>query len=116
MSITARHGSSILQDTSTVRWLVGSAQVETACACTYSRACAHRYRTPTPSFDHEGALYYDYFLTLEDEIRLVWNTPFSAATVLYLIVRYGVLIDMALGMVLIVRPNTGEGLGFSSKG
>ena len=54
-------------------------------------------------FYPEGALYYDYFLTLEDEIRLVWNTPFSAATVLYLIIRYGVLIDMALGMVLIVR-------------
>ncbi|KAG0707929.1 hypothetical protein DFH29DRAFT_1075917 [Suillus ampliporus] len=37
-------------------------------------------------------LVYDYFLTLKDEIRYIWNAPWTAVKVLFLLNRYGNLI------------------------
>lgn len=50
-------------------------------------------------------LYYDFLLTLPDEIRLVWQAPIRLATVLYLLVRYISLANMGLA-VIIQTPET----------
>ncbi|EIW57218.1 uncharacterized protein TRAVEDRAFT_88252, partial [Trametes versicolor FP-101664 SS1] len=43
-----------------------------------------------------GILYYDYFLTLKNEIALVWHSPRSFSKIFFLIIRYGFLLDTTL--------------------
>ena len=43
--------------------------------------------------------YYDYFLTIADEIRLFWQHPRSLATALYLIIRYTSFISNSTSLV-----------------
>ncbi|KAL1940233.1 hypothetical protein VTO73DRAFT_9185 [Trametes versicolor] len=45
-------------------------------------------------------LYYDFLLTLPDEIRLAWQAPIRLATVLYLLVRYISLANMGLAVII----------------
>ncbi len=44
-------------------------------------------------------LYYDFALTLPDEVRLAWRKP-RLASVLFLLVRYLALVNMALAVVI----------------
>ncbi|TDL20723.1 hypothetical protein BD410DRAFT_364458 [Rickenella mellea] len=44
---------------------------------------------------------YDYVLTLDLEINHIWSQPFSGATILYLMNRYGYPLQLALELVLI---------------
>ncbi|OJA17249.1 hypothetical protein AZE42_12567, partial [Rhizopogon vesiculosus] len=37
-------------------------------------------------------LVYDYFLTLDDEISYIWNSPWTVVKVLFLVNRYGNLV------------------------
>ena len=63
-----------------------------------------------------GVLYYDYLLTFADEIRVVWRAPLSIAGALYVIIRYGAIVDMTLESVINVRPNTSiYGFGFTTQ-
>ena len=62
-----------------------------------------------------GVLYYDYLLTFADEIRVVWRAPLSIAGALYVIIRYGAIVDMTLESVINIRPNTSiYGFGFTT--
>ncbi|KAI0351730.1 hypothetical protein OH77DRAFT_1523854 [Trametes cingulata] len=45
-------------------------------------------------------LYYDYLLTLSDEVRLAWLRPRSLASVLFLVIRYMALLNMAVAMTI----------------
>ncbi len=45
-------------------------------------------------------LYYDFLLTLPDEVRLVWQAPTRLATVLFLLMRYLSLANMALAVII----------------
>lgn len=49
-------------------------------------------------------LYYDYVLTLPDEVRLAWRRP-RLATVLFLLVRYLALVNMALAVIIQTPEN-----------
>ncbi|KAH9885785.1 hypothetical protein C8Q73DRAFT_295511 [Cubamyces lactineus] len=44
-------------------------------------------------------LYYDYLLTMQSEVRLVWKTPWSLATTFYILIRYGTIIVTTLALV-----------------
>ncbi|KAI0661854.1 hypothetical protein C8Q70DRAFT_1052155 [Cubamyces menziesii] len=44
-------------------------------------------------------LYYDYLLTMQSEVRLVWRTPWSLATTFYIFIRYGIIIVTTLAIV-----------------
>ena len=52
----------------------------------------------------KGLLYYDYLLLLSAEIRLVWQSKWSAANILYYWIRLGFLVDITL--ILITYPRT----------
>ena len=41
-------------------------------------------------------LYYEYLITLADEIRLVWQRRWTFAAVLVILIRYGFLVDVTL--------------------
>ena len=43
--------------------------------------------------------YYDYLLTIPDEVRLVWGRPFNLATAIFLYLRYAILIQASLDVV-----------------
>ena len=43
-----------------------------------------------------GVIVYDFLLTIADEVRLVKRRPINLATVLYLVIRYGVIINSIL--------------------
>ena len=47
-----------------------------------------------------GLFYYDYLLTIDDEVRLIKRTKISLATLLYLVIRYGFLYLITVGIVL----------------
>ncbi|EIW57205.1 uncharacterized protein TRAVEDRAFT_48252 [Trametes versicolor FP-101664 SS1] len=49
-------------------------------------------------------LYYDFILTLPDEVRLAWRRP-RLATVLFLLVRYLALANMALAVIIQTPEN-----------
>ncbi|KIM62514.1 hypothetical protein SCLCIDRAFT_805086 [Scleroderma citrinum Foug A] len=36
-------------------------------------------------------LWYDYFLTIEDEVEYIWKSPWTAVKIIYLLKRYGIL-------------------------
>lgn len=42
-------------------------------------------------------LFYEYFLTLPEEIRLVWPRPFTQNKFVYLYLRYGVMATCLVG-------------------
>lgn len=52
-------------------------------------------------------LFYDYLLTLDDEIRCVWKRRFSGVTVTFLALRYGTLLCAVCGAARI--PLSGPG-------
>ncbi|TFK84171.1 hypothetical protein K466DRAFT_602229 [Polyporus arcularius HHB13444] len=54
-------------------------------------------------------LYYDYFLTFADEVRVVWKAPWSLATVLFLLIRYGFIVDVTLVLLYNVRISSTSG-------
>ena len=43
--------------------------------------------------------YYEYILTIPDEVRLFWQHPRSLATVLYLLIRYASLVTNTARLV-----------------
>ncbi|RPD59524.1 hypothetical protein L227DRAFT_575963 [Lentinus tigrinus ALCF2SS1-6] len=43
--------------------------------------------------------YYDYLLTIPDEVRLVWGRRFNLATAIFLYLRYAILIQASLDVV-----------------
>lgn len=50
-------------------------------------------------FISTALLFYDYFLTLDREIRCVWRSKFSGVTVLFLLNRYVTLLYRVLMIV-----------------
>jgi len=50
-------------------------------------------------------LYFDYFLTIDQEIEHVWNSPFSFITVLFFITRYLPFLDTAPMMAHYYAPH-----------
>ena len=58
-------------------------------------------------------LYYDYVLTLEDEIGLIWRRPFRPISYLYIVVRYGTILTTTLNLFTHVRPNNRTGFGMT---
>ncbi|KAH9856682.1 hypothetical protein C2E23DRAFT_451706 [Lenzites betulinus] len=57
-------------------------------------------------------LFYDYLLTLKDEIALIWNSPRSLGKIFFLMIRYGFVVDMALILLynLQITPTSGPAL------
>ena len=51
-----------------------------------------------------GAFFYDFLLTLPDEIQLVWRSPFNLASFPFLVIRYGTLADIAMSLLLVAKP------------
>jgi hypothetical protein len=49
--------------------------------------------------------YFDYFVTLSEEIEYVWKSPFSFVTALFLVTRYLPLIDTATMMAREHKPS-----------
>ena len=45
------------------------------------------------------ALAYDFLLTFQDEVYIVWTLPLNTAAALYVIIRYGSLASAALWLV-----------------
>ncbi|KAH7919258.1 hypothetical protein BV22DRAFT_1133965 [Leucogyrophana mollusca] len=46
-----------------------------------------------------GFLFYDYFLTLDDEIQYIWNAPWGVVKITYLLNRYGsILGNVVIGL------------------
>ncbi|KAH7915042.1 hypothetical protein BJ138DRAFT_1109990 [Hygrophoropsis aurantiaca] len=43
-----------------------------------------------------GFLFYDYFLTLDDEIQYIWNTSWGVVKIVFLLNRYGNILGNAL--------------------
>ena len=60
-----------------------------------------------------AVFYYDYLLTLADEIRLVWQRPFRMASFLYIIIRYGTILTTVLNIVTQIPPGYGSGFGMT---
>ncbi|KAI0671374.1 hypothetical protein C8Q78DRAFT_1078204 [Trametes maxima] len=46
-------------------------------------------------------LYYDYFLTLSDEVHLMWGKSHNLSTIVYFVVRYGALLTMTIALVFL---------------
>lgn len=40
--------------------------------------------------------YYDHLLTLRDEVRFIWRRRFSGVAVVFVLTRYGALVNSAL--------------------
>ncbi|KLO07347.1 hypothetical protein SCHPADRAFT_945358 [Schizopora paradoxa] len=55
-------------------------------------------------------LVYDYFLTLGDEVKLVWPSKWSALKVLYFMSRYLAFVDASTMLVFLFRPNLSPNL------
>ncbi|KAI0366146.1 hypothetical protein BV20DRAFT_952929, partial [Pilatotrama ljubarskyi] len=60
-------------------------------------------------------LYYDYLLTLESEIRIVWYSPRSLGKAFFLAIRYGFLLDVSLVLIYTLRVTPGSGPAMTSK-
>ncbi|RDX57141.1 hypothetical protein OH76DRAFT_18252 [Lentinus brumalis] len=43
--------------------------------------------------------YYDYFLTVADEVRLVWGRPFNLAGAIFVYLRYAILLQASLDVI-----------------
>jgi len=56
---------------------------------------------------------YDAFLTLDDEIRLIWRRKWGLDTVLYFLNRYGVPIHAGLNIVTILDADLSQGACYS---
>jgi len=41
---------------------------------------------------------YDWFLTLDQEARLVWRSKFSTVKLMYILTRYSAFIDMSMNI------------------
>ncbi|EIW57201.1 uncharacterized protein TRAVEDRAFT_48249 [Trametes versicolor FP-101664 SS1] len=54
-------------------------------------------------------LYYDYFLTLKNEIALVWHSPRSLSKIFFLVIRYGFLLDTTLVLFYTLRITSDSG-------
>ena len=54
-------------------------------------------------------LYYEYFITLADEIKLVWQRRWTFATVLFMLIRYGFLVDVTLMTIYRIRRSATSG-------
>ncbi|KAI0351731.1 hypothetical protein OH77DRAFT_1523855 [Trametes cingulata] len=57
-------------------------------------------------------LFYDFLLTLESEVRIVWYSPRTLGKVFFLAIRYGFLLDISLVLFYTLRitPNSGPSM------
>ena len=62
-----------------------------------------------------GAFFYDYLLTLPDEIQLVWRSSFNLASFLYLVIRYGAFADITMSLLLVANPPGTAGVVMTDK-
>lgn len=60
-------------------------------------------------------LYYEYFITLADEIRLIWQRRWSLATILFFLIRYGFLVDVTLIVLFSARVSETSGPALSAE-
>lgn len=49
-------------------------------------------------------LTYDWFISLAEEVQLVWGTPLSISNILYFLSRYTPFIDTTLNVIFYVKP------------
>ncbi|KAL5533934.1 hypothetical protein ACEPAG_394 [Sanghuangporus baumii] len=48
---------------------------------------------------------YDYFLTLPDEMRLIWPAKWNAGKIMFFLTRYPVFVDTSLTIINLIQPN-----------
>ncbi len=53
--------------------------------------------------------WYDWLLTISDEVQRLWNRPFTGATVIYILIRYTLLVQQAF-VLLGGLPMTSNGM------
>lgn len=82
-------------DTSTVASIYATDYVILASFCT-SRMTVHASARGLTHTSLLGLLYYDYILTLPNEIRVIWSASLNLANVLCLCVRYNFLVQITL--------------------
>ena len=58
-------------------------------------------------------LYYDWFLTLGDEIQFLKHKQLNIATILFLVIRYGFILSNTLKVVLNIRFAPTAGLAMT---
>lgn len=58
-------------------------------------------------------LYYDYTLTIAEEVRCIWGRKFSGGTVIFLVIRYASLLEQ---VVLVVEQGLHSGSGIVGTG
>lgn len=66
----------------------------------------HRVRTTYCIFLSIALLFYDYFLTLPDEVRCVWKGKFTGVTVLFMINRYATIVYRTLMVIQLMSWDT----------
>ena len=49
---------------------------------------------------HQALVFYEYVITLQDEIDMIWRRRWNAATVLFVVNRYLMLLYNAVGLVI----------------
>ncbi|PFH48724.1 hypothetical protein AMATHDRAFT_49278 [Amanita thiersii Skay4041] len=53
-----------------------------------------------------AVLYYDYLLTFDSEVALIWKSPWSLVKVLFLIMRYAPFVDVTSKVYYDITPGT----------